>query len=44
MIGLTSVFVAIVLGGAGAYFYYHQKRETIFVKGVDVRQFLVELK
>jgi len=32
MIGLSSVFVAIVLGGAGAYFYYHQKRETIFVK------------
>ena len=32
MIGLGSLFVTIVLGGAGAYFYYHQKRETIFVK------------
>jgi hypothetical protein len=32
MMGLNSAFVALVLGAGGGYFYYHQKRETIFVK------------
>ena len=32
LIGLNYIFVAIVLGGAGGYFFYHQMRETIYVK------------
>lgn len=32
LIGLNYAFLAIVLGAAGGYFYFHQMRETIFVR------------
>ena len=34
LIGLNYTFLAIVLGGGGGYFYFHQMRETIFVKDI----------
>lgn len=32
ILGLASALIALVAGVAAGYFYFHQKRETIFVK------------
>lgn len=32
ILGLTSALIAVLAGVAAGYFYYHQKRETIFVR------------
>lgn len=34
LVGLNYIFLAIVLGAGGGYFYFHQMRETIFVKDI----------
>jgi hypothetical protein len=35
MIGLGSIPFAVVIGAGGGYYYFHQKRETIYVKDLS---------